>query len=104
MNNGKNGRENDKEPCIIVIDYINTKKHCLLNCNKVLFYFSPFLACEKHSVRKGFSKLLKKGLNFAVFILRFLNIEYFRGLCFCEITQKSQNRENLHTQKLLHLT
>ena len=56
----------------------------------ILFYFPPFLTCEKHSMRKGFSKFLKKRFK-------------FRGFYFPKSTQKLQNRENFYTRKFLRL-
>ena len=53
VDNGNNRKENDKEPCIIVIDKINAKKHCLLNHNMVLFHFPPFFSLWKHRVSKN---------------------------------------------------
>ena len=76
------------------------KKHCLLNPNMVLFYFSSFLVCEKHIARKGFSKFLKK---IYVFSFRDFQASNFSRLLFCESIQKPRNRESFFTPKCIRL-
>ena len=95
--------ENDKEDCIIEIDEINAKKHCLLNHNMVLFQFSSFLACEKHSMRKVFQNCWQKSLKYTVFIFGIFKHQIFRRFYFCKSTQKMRNRKNFYTQKFLRL-
>ena len=64
----------------------------------VLFYFPPFLACEKYSVRKAFSKFRKKGLNFAIFILAIFKHRIFSVFIFVKVPKIAKSRKFQHAK------